>query len=121
MLTRKERAKIFMPFDALSGFKEALHKKEIELEERKELFEEENLSLQEEFNKIDIGCFLEIMYYENRRYVSLVAEVENIDTTRKKFKFSNGKIINFCDIIKMKKLDWMYSIFWFFRKVILQK
>ena len=105
MLTRKERAKIFMPFDALSGFKEALHKKEIEFEERKELFEEENLNLQEEFNKVDIGSSIEITYYENRRYVKLAQKVESIDITRKKFKFFGGKIINFCDIIKMRKLD----------------
>ena len=35
-MDRKDRAKQFMPFDALKGLKDALSEKQIEYEERKE-------------------------------------------------------------------------------------
>ena len=40
-ISRLDRAKQFMPFDALKGLQEALRSKEIEYEEKKELSEEE--------------------------------------------------------------------------------
>ena len=38
-MSREDRAKQFMPFDALKGLQEALREKEIEYEQRKELTE----------------------------------------------------------------------------------
>ena len=40
MASRADRAKQFLPFDALKGLQEALREKEIENEEKKELSEE---------------------------------------------------------------------------------
>ena len=39
-ISRENRARQFLPFDALKGLQEALREKEIELDERKELSEE---------------------------------------------------------------------------------
>ncbi len=39
-ISRADRAKQFLSFDALKGFSEALREKEIEYEEKKELSEE---------------------------------------------------------------------------------
>ena len=53
-MNRIERAKQFLPFDALKGLQEALRKKERELEnvERIELSEESLEELENKFNRI---------------------------------------------------------------------
>ena len=68
-MTKKSRAKQFLPFDALKGFKEALDEKQIKYEDKKELTEESYNSLQEEWNKIDKQSIVEIKYYKNKRYI----------------------------------------------------
>ena len=42
--SRTNRAKQFLPFDALKGLQEALREKEIQYEDRKELSEETSVS-----------------------------------------------------------------------------
>ena len=65
-MTRADRAKLFVPFDALKGLQEILRQKEMEIEERKELSEESLTELQEELDKIDIGSCVAIKYYKNK-------------------------------------------------------
>ena len=48
-MTNKERAKIFMPFDALKGFREMLQNQEIIKVEKKELSEDK-------IKEIDLIC-----------------------------------------------------------------
>ena len=43
---RENRAKQFMPFDALKGLQDALREKEIECEQKEELIEERIMELQ---------------------------------------------------------------------------
>ena len=63
MGNKLERAKQFLPFDAVKGLQEALREKEIEHEERIDLAEESLEKLEEEFNKIEIGRKVKIKYY----------------------------------------------------------
>lgn len=99
-MDRKDRAKQFMPFDALKGLKDALSEKEIEYEERKELSEEKLKELENEFNKIDIGSKIKIKYYKNKQYVEEIGMVTKIDYIKKKIKLDN-ELINLSDILSI--------------------
>ena len=101
MLSRQERARIFLPFDALSGLREALKLKEIEYEEKKELSEESYIELEKEFNKIENGSKVKIVYYKNNRYITKSGTVTKIDYIKKKIQIDETENINICDILKI--------------------
>lgn len=100
-MDRKDRAKQFMPFDALKGLKDALSEKEIEYEERKELSDDKLRELENEFNKINIGSKIKIKYYKNKQYVEEIGVVTKIDYIKKKIKL-NEELINLSDILNIK-------------------
>ena len=65
MITRKERAKQFMPFDAMKGLQEALRKQE-EINsrvEKHEVCEEQQAKLSELLSKLDKGMRIWLFYY----------------------------------------------------------
>lgn len=101
MGSRVDRAKQFLPFDALKGLQEALREKEIEYEEKIELSEESLTELENEFNKIEKGSYVKIRYYKNRQYIDTDGVVTNIDYTRKKIQIDKDENINMCDIINI--------------------
>ena len=98
---RADRAKQFMPFDALKGLQDALREKEIEYEQRKELTEESLRELQTEFNKIEIGSRVKIKYYKNKKYIDVLGVITKIDYIKKKVQLGSSDIINMCDIIEI--------------------
>lgn len=100
-MTKKSRAKQFLPFDALKGFKEALDEKQIKYEDKKELTEESYNSLQEEWNKIDKQSIVEIKYYKNKRYIQIQGRITNMDYIKRKIKIDDENI-NVCDILEIK-------------------
>ena len=71
MLTRLERAKQFLPFDALSGLKEELRRREVEHVEKKELSEEKSEELQEILQELNPGERVIVTYYYNNKYTRL--------------------------------------------------
>lgn len=101
MACRADRAKQFMPFDALKGLQDALREKEIEYEQRKELTEESLTELQTEFNKIEIGSRVKLKYYKERKYSDVLGEITNIDYIKKKIQVNNIESINMCDVIRI--------------------
>lgn len=101
MDNRGNRAKQFLPFDALKGFQEALREKEREFEEKRELSEESLKVLDEELNRIEIGSRVKIKYYKNRKYVNIDGIVTNVNTIKKKIKIDEENI-NLGDIIEIK-------------------
>lgn len=101
MGSRVDRAKQFLPFDALKGLQEALREKEIEYEEKIELSEESLKELENEFNKIEKGSYVKIRYYKNRQYIEINGIVTNIDYTRKKIQIDKSENINMCDIVNI--------------------
>ena len=52
-----------MPFDALKGFKEAIHEKERILVEKKELTEDDYNKLNLAFSNIKKGSMVKVVYY----------------------------------------------------------
>lgn len=103
MASRVARAKQFLPFDALEGFKEALKEKEKEYEEKKELSEERLNELQNIFNKIEKESKIKIKYYKDSRYIERAGKITNIDYIKKKIQINKNEYINICDIINMEE------------------
>ena len=101
-MNRADRAKLFVPFDALKGLQEILREKEKEVEERKELSEESLMELQEELNKVEIGSSVFIKYYKNKKYIDITGIITKINFVKKKIIINEDIIINMCDIIELK-------------------
>ena len=99
MASRADRAKQFLPFDALKGLQEALREKEIENEEKKELSEESLMELEKQFNKIEKGSCVKIEYYKNKKYIEVTGIVTKIDYIKKKIQINQIENINMCDIL----------------------
>ena len=100
-MSRADRAKLFVPFDALKGLQEILREKEKEVEERKELSEESLMELQEELNRVEIGSTVLIKYYKNKRYIEVNGIVTKINFVKKKIIINEDTIINISDIIQL--------------------
>lgn len=100
-VSRTNRAKQFLPFDALNGLQEALREKEIECEEKRELSEETLNDLNDIFNKIEIGDNITIKYYKNRQYIYIKGTVTKIDFIKKKIQIENDTNISIADIIEI--------------------
>ena len=97
-----ERAKQFLPFDAVKGLQEALREKEIEHEERIDLAEEALENLEEEFNKIEIGRKVKIKFYKDGKYVVVEGNVSKINNLKKKLEVDFESKINYSDIAKIE-------------------
>ncbi len=68
MLTRLERAKQFLPFNALSGLQQELRRREIQYVEKKELSEEKRDELEEKLRNLSVGEYVIVTYYNNGKY-----------------------------------------------------
>ena len=96
-----ERAKIFLPFDALKGFQEALREKEKVLVDKKVLSIEEKEKISKKLIQIKKGMIIKIIYFENHEYIELEGMVSNIDFTYQYLKIVK-KEIQFNDILDIK-------------------
>ena len=88
-MTRASRAKQFLPFDALSGFKEALKEKEIKKEAKIELSEDSLQELENKLNELEKGSIIKLTYYKNNRYIETIGIITKIDYLRKKIILSH--------------------------------
>ena len=100
-MNREDRAKQFAPFDALKGLQDALRKKEIELEEKKELTETSLKELEEKFNRVKIGKNIKIKFYNDGRYETGEGILKQIDYNKKRILIEETWI-NLCDVIEIK-------------------
>ena len=92
-MIRAERARQFMPFDALTGFKDALKEKEQVHIRRKELSDEANEELSMKLNAIDTNKIVQITYYDGNKYT-----IDKINRTI----IVTASAINFFDIIEIE-------------------
>ncbi len=77
-MQRAERAKQFMPFDALKGFREALAEKERVTVPKKEFSEEYSAGLDGRLRRIRRKDFVTAEYYKDGEYVRVTGEVTGI-------------------------------------------
>lgn len=100
-MIRAERARQFMPFDALTGFKDALKEKEQVHIRRKELSDEANEELSMKLNAIDTNKIVQITYYDGNKYTKIKGKVNKIDKINRTIIVTTSAI-NFFDIIAIE-------------------
>lgn len=108
MVSRVERAKQFLPFDALKGLQEALREREKQLEyvEKVELSDEEIEKLSEKLQMLEIGSWVRVKYYCNKMYKEICGNVKIVDSIKKKLIIAveNESLeIRFCNIFNIKE------------------
>ena len=104
-VSRSDRARQFLPFDALKGLQEALREKEVELDERKELSEESIEELSNKLQMVERGNKVRLIYYHQRKYRQIEGTVIDIKVIQKKLILEGDLRINFADIIYVEIID----------------
>ena len=104
-VSRSDRARQFLPFDALKGLQEALREKEVELDERKELSEESIEELSNKLQMVERGNKVRLVYYHQRKYIQIEGTVIDIKVIQKKLILEGDLRINFADIIYVEIID----------------
>lgn len=105
-MNNQERAKQFMPFDALKGLKEALRDRE----ERRtrvqkiELSEDMATELSRVMNRIEPYSVIRIKFYSKGHYIDLQGTVLEKDIIYRFLKIGNEKIY-FDDILKIQIIE----------------
>ena len=105
-MDRKERAKQFMPFDALKGLQEELRRRE-EMHsrvEKKVLSDDQMENISAELNKIQKGSKIIITFYDNGHYVTIEAMVAEINAIYRYIKMGTGKVF-FDDIYNIRVIE----------------
>lgn len=94
MQNKVDRAKQFLPFDALKGFQEELRRVEEEVEEKEVDY----------FSKVEIGDIVFVKYYYHTEYMEMVGIIRQIDLD-KQLLLLLSTAISFSDIIDIKKYE----------------
>ena len=107
-MNREERAKQFMPFDALKGLREELKKREEKRlrEKKRELTEEKTIELSKKVAVLNKGDVVTITFYYNGHYVALSGRIEAINTAYKFIMVDQTKI-SFDDIYEIEDCDFL--------------
>lgn len=96
-----ERAKLFLPFDALKGFREALAEKEHIIVPRIELSEEMAEELDRKLRQLRPGDMITAVYYSNSEYVEQSGLISRIDPDRRILQIVETRI-PFDDIVEIR-------------------
>ncbi len=83
-MPREERAKQFMPFAALKGYEEALHKKEKVTVPRMELSEEYQEVLDRELRRVQKNDIVTVVFFCRNEYLQQTGVVSKVDRTARK-------------------------------------
>ena len=101
---RLDRAKQFMPFDALKGFREAIRSKEIQVEGKTTIDEDNATNINNILNKLKVGLRIEVTYYEEYKYITKIIDIKKLSFQSGKIIINNN-IIYFDDLKDIKILD----------------
>lgn len=91
-MDRSARAKQFMPFDALKGFREALVDKERIRLPRKELSEEEKNTLDHKLRSVMKKDRIMVEYYQEEQYRKVVGIVTKIEAAARVVRVDDTEI-----------------------------
>lgn len=97
-MQNKDRAKIFMPFDALAGFREGLEQACKKYNSKKSISEEMENELNEKLKALKKGDKVKIKYYYNIDYNEIIGNIRNIDITNRLLFLDSSKV-SFDDIL----------------------
>lgn len=96
-----DRARQFLPFDALKGFREAIKEKERIKVDKIELSEDLAEILSYKLNQVKKGIIVKVIHYEDNEYIETTGIVSNVDVVFKNLTIVK-KTINFEDIFDIK-------------------
>ena len=106
-MTRLERARQFMPFAALHGYENVIHKKETVIEPRRELDDERISVLNETVSKLKKGDLAEAEYYSGTGYVKVAGAISAIDAVMRYVRIIKTEI-SFDDLYSIRKIKLLY-------------
>ena len=95
-----DRAKQFLPFEALKGFKEAIKMIENKGDTKKELSEDNKNDINNILKKLDKGNRVKVKYYYLTEYIEVISNFLKIDKINKVLYLKDTKI-NIEDIISI--------------------
>ena len=95
------RAKQFLAFDALDGFREIISNCNIIKFDKIIRGEDLNEELDRIINKLKIGDMISIRYYCGMQYIESIGRVKKIDFF-KRYLYILDSIVNFEDILSIK-------------------
>ena len=104
MDNNENRARQFLPFDALSGLKEALHEKELEHDAKMKLSDEQIEVISNSILNLEEKEKIEVTYYNGRIYEKKNGILDKVDYIRKKIIVDEIKI-NFYDILSIRRCN----------------
>lgn len=99
-MTIEERAKLFMPFDALKGFKEALETKRHVTVPKITLSEDKKEELDLLMQSVQPGTMLTVVYYHENEYIKKTGMVAKINPQMGWIQIVKDKI-RFDDIVEL--------------------
>ena len=102
MLSRMNRAKQFLPFDAVSGLQKALREKEIEYVNKAELSEEQIEQISSILTMIKDGENIKVVYYVDNQHREIYGKVKKVNTVKKSIIINDFEIF-FTDIFTIKR------------------
>lgn len=100
-MDRRSRAKQFMPFDALKGFREAMAEKERIIVPKRDLPEEKKEELDWKLRQIQKEDIITVEYFQDREYVQATGMVTRIDDAGRTLEIASLRIA-FVDISDLK-------------------
>ena len=82
-MAQSDRAKQFMPFDALKGFREALQEKERIMVPKRDLSDEQKEALNLKLCQVKKNDRIAVEYFQDGEYVRVSGPVTKLDLIRK--------------------------------------
>lgn len=101
-----DRARQFLPFDALKGFREALKEKERIKVAKIELSEDEEVIISNRLTQVKKGMIVKIVHYSNQEYIETTGMVSKIDLVYHKLTIVKLDIF-FNDILKIESNEFI--------------
>ncbi|MFR3727750.1 YolD-like family protein [Lacrimispora sp.] len=100
-MDRSSRAKQFMPFDALKGFREAVAEKERIFVSKRDLPEDKKEELDWKLKQIQKEDIITVEYFQNREYMQITGMVTRIDDAGRALEIADRRIA-YTDISDLK-------------------
>ena len=100
-MDRGIRAKQFMPFDTLKGFREAVAEKERIIVPKRDISEEQKEELEWKIRQLKKEDIITVEYFQNREYVQVTGMITRIDEVSRTLDIANTRIA-FVDISDLK-------------------
>jgi len=100
-MDRGTRAKQFIPFDALKGFREAITEKERIIVPKRDLSEGQKEELERKLRQLKKKEIITVEYFNNSEYVQVTGVVTRIDEVSRTLDVVNTRIA-FRDIFSLR-------------------